>query len=93
MDVWQVCFVAATLPLSDKTMTQYDEKQRRLSVIVHIRKKKMTHLSIAVLAVSACASVHYELVKRVCDSASLPVCVYVLEGLPEEQMALSNTSA
>lgn len=40
MDVWQVCFVAATLPLSDKTMTQYDEKQRRLSVIVHIRKKK-----------------------------------------------------
>lgn len=65
MDVWQVCFVVATLPLSDKTMTQYDEKQRRLSVIVRIRKKKMTHLSIAVpcLRVPLCVRV------RVCDSA------------------------
>lgn len=56
MDVWQVCFVAAALPLSDKTMTQYDEKQRRLSVIVHIREKKKDDTLVNSRALSACAS-------------------------------------
>lgn len=48
---------SSTLPLSDKTMTQYDERQRRLSVIVPI--EKMTQLSIAMLlvSVSVCKSV------------------------------------
>lgn len=35
---------SSTLSLSDKTMTQYDEKQRQLSAIV--RTEKMTQLSI-----------------------------------------------
>lgn len=48
---------SAALPLSDKTMKQYDEKQRRLSVIVPI--EKMTQLSIAMpcARVRVCLSV------------------------------------
>ena len=46
---------SSTLPLSDKTMTQYDEKQRQLSVIVPI--EKMTQLSIAMRCVCVSVSV------------------------------------
>lgn len=45
---------SGALPLSDKTMTQYDEKQRQLSVIVPI--EKMTQLSIAMPCACVCVS-------------------------------------
>lgn len=60
MDVWQVRFVAAALPLSDKTMTQYDEKQRRLSVNARIRKKKNDDTLVNSRALSACACVRVQ---------------------------------
>lgn len=59
---------SGALPLSDKTMTRYDEKQRRLSVIVP--REKMTQLSIAMPCV------------RVCVSECVTVRMCVLEGLP-----------
>lgn len=64
---------SSTVPLSDKTMTQYDEKQRWLSAIVFTKKDDTlvnTH------ALGLCVR----------------ACTCVLEGLPSEQMALSNTS-
>lgn len=66
----------SALPLSDKTMTQYDEKQRWLSVIVPTEKDDTVVNSHA-----RCA----------CECGR--GCMCVLQGLPQEQMALSNTSA
>lgn len=51
-------------------MTQYDEKQRRLSVIVPTEKMTQTQLSIAMLHTAIC----------VCMSVA--ECVRVLEGHP-----------
>lgn len=69
---------SGALPLSDKTMTQYDEKQRWLSAIVFTKKKDDTLVNTHALSI--------------CVRAWLSVTTRTLEGLPSEQMALSNTS-
>lgn len=65
----------SALQLSDKTMTQYDEKQHWLSVIVPTEKDDTVVNSHAWCA---------------CECGR--GCMCVLQGLPQEQMALSNTS-